>query len=157
MCEGLGASSYGGVAVSKKNTLPTLQFHKVPHQLTADLERALRGAVMETALAVEATAKVEIQTGAKSGRVYKRGSKSHIASAPGQAPATDTGNLVNSIATAEGTTGISAVVAVNAEYAEVLEFGGIHMKARPFLAPAVRSERQSFKKRCEKALEKALQ
>lgn len=65
---------------------------------------------------------------------------------------TDTGNLVNSIRVAQEITGISMVVAVNAEYGEVLEFGGVHMEARPFLAPALESQREEFRKRCEKGL-----
>ena len=70
----------------------------------------------------------------KHGRIDDRG---HQASAPGEAPALDTGFLANSL-TAEVTGPASAIVYTNAEYAQELEFGGSHLAPRPFLQPAVR-------------------
>ena len=71
------------------------------------------------------------------------GYKYHRASAPGEAPATDTGNLANSIYSrmlggAEGEIGSTA------EYAAGLEFGGAHVAPRPSLGPAVKAEWPAF-------------
>lgn len=127
----------------------------------------LRTIVTRNALRVEAEAKRSIQQGTKSGRLYRRraitkvvgarkarefsamglrqvgvkkfvvGFKFHRASAPGQAPATDTGNLVNTILArpAQMTGGkVVATVTVNADYGRVLE----EKLNRPYLAPATR-------------------
>jgi hypothetical protein len=66
------------------------------------------------------------------------GAKLHRASAPGEAPARDYGNLINSLDTKrEDMTGY---IYTNADYAEPLET----TKNRPFLAPAVRKFRDKF-------------
>lgn len=67
----------------------------------------------------------------------------HRASAPGEAPATDTGNLAGSIG-ARMTGKLIGEVGSTAEYAAVLEFGGAHMAARPALTPAVKAEWPEF-------------
>ena len=71
----------------------------------------------------------------KSGRIYKRGKKFHTASAPGQAPATDSGNLVSSImpAMADDLTG---EIMLN-DYGVYLEFGTNRIAARPFIIPSL--------------------
>lgn len=78
-----------------------------------------------------------IQSGQKSGRIYKRGAITHQASAPGEAPASDTGALVRSIRVDHqpGTGRASVVVA--ADYAGYLEFGTRKMAPRPFIRPSI--------------------
>lgn len=73
----------------------------------------------------------------KTGRLYKvnRTGKLHRASAPGQAPAIDTGNLVNSIHS-EQVNRSEARTFTNVEYAPMLEFGTAKMAPRPFMTPA---------------------
>jgi hypothetical protein len=77
-------------------------------------------------------------TGIKSGRAYlvsnRPGSppRIHIASAPGEAPATLTGALRNSIKPREGTSKWESRVGVEKEYGQILE----RKKNRPFLIPA---------------------
>ena len=74
-----------------------------------------------------------------SGRVYKRGAKGvHTASAPGAAPAPDTGNLrrnwrmfVSSQPTGKGERTICRMKS-DMPYAAALESGMARMKARPF-------------------------
>lgn len=80
---------------------------------------------------------------AKSGHIYG----SHQASAPGEAPAIDTGVLVNSIQTEID--GLTAVVGTNQEYAPVLEFGGAKMAPRPFLASAFEAAAPEFEKKLD--------
>jgi len=77
----------------------------------------------------------------KSGKIYmvNHGRQTHRASAPGEAPAMETGFLANSImgqlveATKERAV---AMLAVFADYGIHLEFGTKFMAARPFLRPS---------------------
>lgn len=73
-------------------------------------------------------------SGPRSGRMYG----AHQASAPGEAPAWDTGNLANNTNVTFPTEGRGRVaeVRVGTEYAPILEFGGVHMAPRPFMHPA---------------------
>ena len=66
----------------------------------------------------------------KSGRMYG----SHQASAPGQAPATETGTLESSI-TVEKIDAATVSVGTDSPYAAALEFGTIHIASRPNFAP----------------------
>lgn len=74
----------------------------------------------------------------KAGRIYKRKSVIHRASAPGQAPANDTGNLIGSIHHIQGQDQggtVSSSVVVTASYAKWLEYGTRRMAERPFVRP----------------------
>ena len=82
-----------------------------------------------------------IATGPKTGRIYKKGSVFHTASAAGEAPATDTGFLINNIALVVDGDKYGASVESRADYSEALEFGTRNMAARPFLQPALESAR----------------
>ena len=95
---------------------------------------ALRDGLLAGALVAETAMKQSIQAGPKSGRTYARGRRVHQASAPGQPPATDTGNLVNSIHSESRGNDATAVV-VGAEYGAPLEYGTARMGARPFVRP----------------------
>lgn len=79
----------------------------------------------------------------KSGSQYERGGKTHTASAPGEAPARDTGHLGQSTTFKFAAVGGDpatkvAMVIVQAAYAFALEFGRVDgsIKARPFVRPA---------------------
>lgn len=92
-----------------------------------------------TAYRVQATSQQSMQ-GTKSGRTYRRGrNRLHRASAPGQAPAIDTGMLVNAHAVRQ-VGPMRYRIEVSTEYALPLEFGTGRMAARPFLRPAVEKE-----------------
>lgn len=104
-------------------------------KIAAGLTRQARAAAKKAALDTKREI-ADRMSDTKSGRIYKRGQKIHQASAPGEAPAIDTGTLVNSIQVADyGRAG--AMVSTNTEYADVLELGGRHVLARPFMRPAV--------------------
>lgn len=96
-----------------------------------------------TALAIEANAKLLIQSPPKTGRIYRHGKVKHQASAPGEAPATDTGFLVDSASTTR-VANANHEVAFTAEYAAPLEFGTPRILPRPFLRPSVDKHRRSF-------------
>ena len=107
--------------------------------LSAQAQAEMARIVAKTAIDIEAGAKTAIQSSPASGRVYG----AHKASAPGEAPATDTGNLAGSIQSVSAGP-LTWEVHVSAEYAETLELGGVHVAARPFLSPAVDAVRPGF-------------
>lgn len=117
--------------------------HNYIPQLTEQAQRLAAQVVAKTAYSVQANAMISIATGTKSGRLYKRGNIVHQASAPGEAPAVDTGNLINSIR-ARRITAMAWEVIVRAAYGSILEFGGRKMAARPFMVPALIKERARF-------------
>ena len=74
------------------------------------------------------------------GRAYRRGSVVHVASAPGDPPAPDTGRLKNSTQSEvfRSVGGALGVVSVNTEYAAALELGTETISPRPFLSAMAR-------------------
>ena len=100
---------------------------------SAELKKIINQAenlVSESSVYMAEEMKKSITSGAKSGRRYG----SHTSSAPGQAPANWTGQLLKSIKV-QKMKGISFVY-ITAKYAEFLEFGTSKMRARPFIIPA---------------------
>jgi len=118
---------------------------------------AMNRALTAGAYVVETNAKLLINTGTKSGNAYIRGGKTHVASAPGEAPATDTGMLVNSISTYSPLGAMNTVVVgATAEYAVYLEFGTSRMEARPFMRPALQDNLDNVVKAIKNELSRAL-
>lgn len=78
------------------------------------------------------------------------GTYTHMASNTGQAPNTDTGKLVASIAV-EKEKEANYLVGSNLEYAAFLEFGTSKMGARPWLEPAMRQNIGELNKNISKA------
>lgn len=74
---------------------------------------------------------------AKTGRIYRRGRRQHQASAPGEAPASDTGTLVNRIRTSYDPDNLVGTITASTAYAAPLEYGTSRMAARPYLRPAL--------------------
>lgn len=74
-----------------------------------------------------------------SGRIYKRRGVTHQASAPGEAPATDMGNLRASYHVSRPSAD-AREVGTHAGYAPDLENGTRRMAARPHLGPAFEAE-----------------
>lgn len=109
-------------------------------RLNIDVEKVTRNAVKESALKIEADAKRLIQRGFRSGAVYG----SHIASAPGEAPKTDTGNLVRHITSSFSNKGFSADVGSReqAKYGLYLEFGTSLISPRPWLRPTLEKNKK---------------
>ena len=90
--------------------------------------------VMAGGFILEGAVKISMSATAHSGRRYGK----HQASAPGETPAVDTGNLANSINTvlaSSSETQAESQVGTGVEYAEPLEFGTSKMEARPFMRP----------------------
>ena len=95
----------------------------------------------------------------KSGRTYKRGKKGrdHVASAPGEAPAVDTGRLINSSIYKKNISPLELVVGSNVKYSEYLEFGTRKIKPRPAWLLEVYAHREKLDKLVEAAIKRAAQ
>jgi hypothetical protein len=113
-------------------------------------------AVQAQALDVTGDIKKRIQRGPKTGRVYTRGNVSHTASAPGEAPATDTGALASSIAYSR-VDDLTAQIESRLGYATMLEFGTANMDPRPAWVPAVEAKAPDFVRRVTEAIKRAAQ
>ena len=111
-------------------------------KLEEDLQQPFREVILGGAQLIRGEAIKSIQTGPKSGRVYEKYNprRTHTASAPGEAPASDTGNLVSQIMVRQETRD-NVVVESNALYSSFLEFGTSKMLPRPFLFPATERSR----------------
>jgi HK97 gp10 family phage protein len=108
------------------------------NEVQTNAPRVLRAA----ALILERAAKLQLSHPG-TGRIYRRGTTAiHQASAPGEPPAVDTGNLRNSV----GSEVLGNVVRVGAaaDYAAGLEFGTDRVAARPWLRPAFAEVREQL-------------
>ena len=114
-------------------------------RLEKNMEQPFREVVMGGAQLIRGEAIKSIQTGAKSGRIYEKYNprRTHRASAPGQAPASDTGNLVRNIAVKMESRDQVAVVS-SAPYSQFLEFSTSKMLPRPFLFPATQRSKKKI-------------
>ena len=100
-----------------------------------------------------------ILRGTKTGKTYKVGGVNRRASAPGEAPANQTGRLAGSFVTSLSRGTLSALVSAGrglVNYARALEFGTVNMEARPFLFPAVERSRAWIEKRLNQAVDRAI-
>jgi hypothetical protein len=113
----------------------------------ARLQRNSAAAVQKAVSDIEAETKRRMSD-SKTGRIYGN----HQASAPGEAPAVDSGGLFNSI---EGvmTAPLSGIVFTDKEYAPVLEFGGAKMEARPIFGPVAEEVGQQLTDAMEQVLD----
>lgn len=124
-----------------------------------EISKQLDVALYASAKRIESDAKKSIARGTKSGKIYKRRTVTHRASAPGEAPANDTGRLMNSISTALIKAQKYAEVFAGrgvAKYARALEFGTQKMAARPFFFPAAEKNRQWISDRLARAVRDAI-
>jgi hypothetical protein len=104
---------------------------------------AMRG-VVEGLGIVEGRAVQLIMQGPKSGRVYRRRGVVHQASAPGEAPASDTGGLVNARRTDLNEQDVSGILAFTSRHASPLEHGTRNMAPRSFARRALMETREQI-------------
>jgi hypothetical protein len=117
-------------------------------------KREIQKAVVKSANIIRNNAVERVQKGPASGRTYKRGKgRTHVASAPGESPATDFGFLASNIAVQlEGDKmaadiGVFGAIITDKKgerprnYAIDLEFGTSRVQPRPFLQPASEESR----------------
>lgn len=112
-------------------------------QIARDLEIEADQACSDTAQAIRSRVSSGM-SGPHTGRIYGR----HQASAPGEMPAVDTTNLMNSILV-EQVSQMKWVVYTVVKYAPHLEFGAprAHIEPRPFFRPSAEEERPLFQNR----------
>ncbi len=115
-----------GVDVSSFKKIPNLM-----RRLQGRAELTADQALAKLANSIKTKAVMNIQRGTKTGHIYGN----HQASAPGEAPASDTGKLASSIQISKQGAGVWYISA-RAPYAAALEFGTERMEARPFMTPA---------------------
>ena len=106
-------------------------------KLEKDMEVPFQEIVKGGGQLIRTEAIKSIQTGAKSGVMYQKYNprREHRSSAPGQSPASDTGNLVSKIIVKQKSLNVVHVES-NADYSAFLEFGTSKMQPRPFMFPA---------------------
>lgn len=97
---------------------------------------ALRGLAIGANMILEEATSLILDS-EKSGRTYRRRGVEHQASAPGEAPASDTGRLVQSGKVELKPDELAAEISWSTAYAQHLEFGSERTAARPFVRPAL--------------------
>jgi phage gpG-like protein len=114
-------------------------------------------AITATALETLTTVRKAIQGPPKTGREYPRGKtgdKVHRASAPGEAPATDTGALVSSTYITK-VNDLTAAIGSRLDYAFFLEFGTFRIEPRPSWVPAAEANAPRLEKRLARIIAQA--
>lgn len=116
------------------------------------LPKAVARGTTKAAMILQKRAREKVMKGPKSGKRYGR----HTASAPGEAPANETGNLQRSITVVAAKAGPNpeARVVVNAEYAKALEYGtkkagksrNVKIEERPFIRPSIKEMSDAMNK-----------
>ena len=110
---------------------------KALEKVKEDLENNMQEILLGGGQLIRGEAIRSIQQGAKSGKTYKKynPTRTHKASAPGEAPASDTGFLVSNIRVKDQKDFVE--VRSEASYSKFLEYGTSKMLARPFMFPAM--------------------
>lgn len=133
----------------------TLKFQWNGPQITAELRLAADRGVFRAAHIWRNEYLRLVMKTQKSGRTYRRGGVVHVASAPGQPPASDRGRLVASVRVDHQPGSLKAVVGVGTKYARALEFGTRHMAPRPAFLPAYTNKRSDMRQAIATELTKA--
>jgi len=110
-----------------------LVYNNIP-EILEQYEAGIKNVITKTLSDIAVISKESMWGTSKTGRIYARGDKYHQASAPGEAPAVDIGNLVNSIQIENQ--GLKGWVYTVVDYSVPLEYGSVRMAARPFFGPA---------------------
>jgi hypothetical protein len=143
--------------------------------LPKQVNRGINKETKRTAFTIMANAVKSISADPSPGITYKKYHKkkngggfrgNHTASKAGDAPNSDTGNLVQSITAmqittqAKGTGGYKGLnewsIGSPLDYAAWLEFGTLDMAARPWLSPAVDKAEAGHIERVTKAVKEAI-
>lgn len=123
--------------------------------LGVDANKAVRQGVNATAQQVRNTAIKSIQATSAGDTVtrYRQGGGAyqHVTSKPGDAPNTDTGRLVSSVAI-EQPDDFNAYVGSGLDYALFLELGTTKMQPRPWLQPALDANIEQLPNNISKAI-----
>lgn len=132
--------------------------------VTAVVQKAAMAGVVSGLNMLQNSMTKKIMTPPKTGRVYNRGGRSHQASAPGEAPANDLGNLVASMRQEHEPAKLRGFVVVSAPYAAALELGALRMamgqywelEPRPYARPSVEEHRDAIQVGIQRNIREAL-
>jgi len=125
-------------------------------QLPLDARSGIGAALAGSVIALDAHAKQKIQGGGRGGRVYRRRTVSHQASAPGEFPKSDTGQLVASLFFKLSSDKLRAFFGTKLAYGRYLEYGTSRMQARPWLRPTFKANEEKMVARVKAAVDEAL-
>lgn len=125
-------------------------------RLDREAQKEVKKAIDATGLSLRGSVVKKYQRGPATGQIYEKYSprRTHQASAPGEAPATDTGRLANSV-TVEDIGPLTIEVGTDVEYGPWLEFGTRTIEPRPNWVPSVQEEEPKYVKRIEAAIRRA--
>lgn len=128
-------------------------------RVESEISKNVTQAIYRAASLVQAEAIRGIQRGKKTGRIYKRRSVQHRASAPGEYPASDTGRLAGSIRINRGV--LQADIGSDVIYAKYLEPDEASdegkLKPRPFLEPSYKKNEEKINQLIDEAITKAFE
>lgn len=145
--------------MAKIGTVDFSHMLKKLDKITDDLKKEIGAALFVGGLKIEENAKNSIQREVKTGRTYQRGAVTHTASAAGQAPANDTGRLVNSFGISQSANKLAVRIksgGATVDYAVALEFGTRNMEARPFMKPALNKSKPFIEARMKAGIKKGV-
>lgn len=131
-----------------------LRYQKLPRsvirQVDAEIGRLL--------VAMDSNVKQTIQTGGRSGRVYKRRTVTHRASAPGEPPKTDTGKLVAGFVfkTKRTINGVVGDLMNKTNYAKYVEYKPKSRGGRPFMRPLFNKFLPRIRKQIDAAIKRGI-
>ena len=125
-------------------------------QLLALVRKASMQGVVQATELVRNEAISLITDGQKTGRVYRRRNVVHQASAPGEAPASDTGTLARQIDTKYDFVNLIGTVVARTKYAAMLEGGTPNMEPRPFMRPALMNKRLAVQSAIAESIRRVL-
>ena len=134
-----------------KIAVTRMDFQKIGAQMAARIDDEVNASAQQ----IVGNAKLAIMNPPKTGRSYKHGKVVHQSSAPGEAPATDTGNLASSGSVRRA--GLAHYQCVfSTPYARALEYGNPSgtILSRPYLRPAVQKEEPVLRANIAKAMSK---
>lgn len=124
-------------------------------QLPDNLKQPITKALLQSAGEMQAYAVPRLQRNSGTGRTYKRGGRTHVASSPGEFPNADFGALVKAMRF-EPRGPLEVVWGAFISYAKFLEFGTSKMAARPFIRPTFMAFKSKATTRVRDAVQAAL-
>ena len=141
-----------------KMNFDTSKFNKKIKKISFVSKKQAIKSIAKISFKIEGEAKYNIQTGSRSGVIYKRGSKTHQASAKGEFPKTDKGALVAGINAEFSNGGLIGEVGTrkSTPHGFLLEFGTSKMAPRPWLAPTIYNNKPFIYKTLNISLKKTL-
>lgn len=146
--------------MSKNNIIGLDKLLKDFKNFDKDVARIAGGEILKVVFEMDSYLKKSISQGARSGRVYnssRSSSVKHQASAIGELPKTDTGELVSGFNINESKKNQGEIEYINsAPYAKDLEYKPPSKGGRPFMRPALDKFDIKFKQAGVRALKEAI-